>query len=179
MARTYSLKVCRSFCWLRTRRIGCTLRRSRPAFRHLPAGRGLQKGVLCVALDVLGYNPETGGGVNWRIRGGIDQATAEDDRQIVRENQSSSPRTKRDVKNEDRSDYVYENIRKMTKCTLLNSAFYTKIHRLRDNRRKSFGLIGRKCENDPIFRVEVVWNYKAEPQRHYAGLKSGIAGLEP
>jgi hypothetical protein len=69
----------------------------------------LQKGVLCVALDVLGYNPETGGGVNWRIRGGIDQATAEDDRQIVRENQSSSPRTKRDVKNEDRSDYVYEN----------------------------------------------------------------------
>jgi hypothetical protein len=131
-----------------------------------------------VVLDVLGYNPETGGGVNWRTRGGIDQATAEDDRQIVREYQSSILHTKGDVKNEDRSDYVYENIRNMTKCTLLSSAFYTKIHRLRDNRRKSFGLIGRKCKNDPIFRGEVAWNYKAETQRHYAGLKSEIAGLE-
>ena len=93
-----------------------------------------------MALDVLGYNLGAGGGVNWRTRGGIDEAKAEDDRQIVREYQTSILHTKRNVKNEDRSDYVYENIRKRTKCIPLISPYRSKTDRLQGNGRKSSGL---------------------------------------
>jgi hypothetical protein len=79
-----------------------------------------------VALDVLGYNPETGGGVNWRTRGGIDQATGEDDCHFVRVDQPPSLPTQRDVKNEDRSGDVYENIGKATKCIPINFSFLKK-----------------------------------------------------
>jgi hypothetical protein len=61
-----------------------------------------------------------GGGVKWRTGGRIDQATGQDDWHFVRENQPPSPFTPRDVKNEDRTDYVYENIRKETKCIPFN-----------------------------------------------------------
>ena len=41
--------------------------------------------------------------------------------------------THRDVKNEGTSGDVYENKGRATKCTHINTAFYTKMHELRDN----------------------------------------------
>jgi hypothetical protein len=41
--------------------------------------------------------------------------------------------TPRDVKNEGTSGDVYENKGRETKCTHINTAFYTKIHQFRDN----------------------------------------------
>jgi hypothetical protein len=83
--------------------------------------------MLGAALEVLGYNLGTGGGVKWRTRGGIDQATGEDDCHFIRENLPSSLPAPRDVKNEDRSGDVYENIGKGTKCIPLNFTFLQKI----------------------------------------------------
>src|SRR5579862_8037588 len=51
--------------------------------------------------------------------------------------------TQKDVKNEGRSDYVYENTARATKCHAKNAAFYTKMHPLRGNRQQSNGPFGR------------------------------------
>ena len=58
--------------------------------------------------------------------------------------------TRRDVKNEDRTDYVHENTGEGTKCTPKKGAFYTKMGELNDNRQQSVGLIGRKCADYAI-----------------------------
>ena len=60
--------------------------------------------------------------------------------------------THRDVKNEGTSGDVYENKGRATKCTHINTAFYTKMHQFRDNGRQSTGLIGRKCTNCAVIR---------------------------
>jgi hypothetical protein len=57
--------------------------------------------------------------------------------------------THRDVKNEGTSGDVYENKWMETKCTPINTAFYTKMHGLRDNERQS---IGSLAENAQIAR---------------------------
>jgi hypothetical protein len=62
--------------------------------------------------------------------------------------------TPRDVKNEDRTGYMYENTGELTKCDAQNAAFYTKIRRLRANRQHSVGLMGRKFKNCAIIRGE-------------------------
>jgi hypothetical protein len=64
--------------------------------------------------------------------------------------------THRDVKNEGTSGDVYENKGQETKCTHINTAFYTKMHELRDNERQSIGLFGRTCADHAINRSEVV-----------------------
>jgi len=53
--------------------------------------------------------------------------------------------TQRDVKNEDRSDYVYENKGKHDKMTGDLPGFFTKMHRLRAKGRQSSRLFGGKC----------------------------------
>ena len=63
--------------------------------------------------------------------------------------------THRDVKNEGTSGDVYENKGRATKCTHINTAFYTKMHQFRDNGRQSIGLFGRKCIGCVIIRGEV------------------------
>src|SRR5579862_1131849 len=55
--------------------------------------------------------------------------------------------THKDVKNEGRSDYVYENTERATKCHAKNAAFCTKMHPLRGNRQQSNGPFGRLCTN--------------------------------
>ena len=50
----------------------------------------------------------------------------------------------RDVKNEDRPGYVYENKTGRTKCHAKNAAFYMKTHLLRKTRQQFAGLGGRK-----------------------------------
>jgi hypothetical protein len=55
--------------------------------------------------------------------------------------------TLRDVKNEDRSGYVYENKGEQTQCLVTKPAFCTKMRQLRDNRKQFSGLFGRKCGN--------------------------------
>jgi len=54
--------------------------------------------------------------------------------------------TLRDVKNEDRPGYVYENTGESTKCLAKNTAFCTKMRQLSDNRQESGGLIGRNAQ---------------------------------
>jgi len=50
---------------------------------------------------------------------------------------------KEDVKNEGRSDYVYENKWKSTKCTPINTALYRKRPIFSDNRQNSVGLLSQ------------------------------------
>ena len=52
--------------------------------------------------------------------------------------------TKKDVKNEDRSDYVYENKGKHDKMTDDLPAFFTKMRMLRDKSRQSSRLFAEK-----------------------------------
>jgi hypothetical protein len=63
--------------------------------------------------------------------------------------------THKDVKNEGRSDYMYENKARATKCHAKNTAFYTKMHPLRSNRQQSSGPFGRSCRNRPTIRGEM------------------------
>jgi hypothetical protein len=51
----------------------------------------------------------------------------------------------RDVKNEDRSDYVHENKGQDDKMSGDLHGFYTKMHQLHGHRQESVGLLGRKC----------------------------------
>src|ERR1019366_6694858 len=63
--------------------------------------------------------------------------------------------THKDVKNEGRSDYIYENKARATKCHAKNTAFYTKMHPLRGNRQQSSGPFGRLCTNCTTIRGEM------------------------
>jgi hypothetical protein len=58
----------------------------------------------------------------------------------------------RDVKNEDRSGYVYENKGDDDKMSGEKTGFYRKMHLFHDNRQQSVGLIGRKCADYTINR---------------------------
>jgi hypothetical protein len=60
--------------------------------------------------------------------------------------------TQRDVKNEDRTDYVYENTWNNDKMSGQKTGFYTKMHQLREVQRESVGLTGRKCKGYSIKR---------------------------
>jgi hypothetical protein len=62
--------------------------------------------------------------------------------------------TPRDVKNEGRSGYVYENTSDDDKMSIEKHGIYTKICHLHDNRRHSVGLFGRNCTNYAINRGE-------------------------
>jgi hypothetical protein len=50
--------------------------------------------------------------------------------------------THRDVKNEDRSGYVYENTGNDDKMSGEKTGFYTKMHSLREDQRESVGFLG-------------------------------------
>ena len=60
--------------------------------------------------------------------------------------------TQRDVKNEDRPGYVYENTLNDDKMSGQRTGFYTKMHQLREDQREPVGLIGRKCKGYSIKR---------------------------
>jgi hypothetical protein len=66
----------------------------------------------------------------------------------------------RDVKNEGTSGDVYENKGMATKCTPINTAFYTKMHQFRDNGRQAIGLLGRTCTDYAINRGEVATTFR-------------------
>jgi hypothetical protein len=53
--------------------------------------------------------------------------------------------TLRDVKNEGRSGYVYENTGNDDKMSSYKTGFYTKMHPLRDNRHPSVGLLAENA----------------------------------
>jgi hypothetical protein len=53
--------------------------------------------------------------------------------------------THRDVQNEDRSGYVYENTGDADKMSDEKTGFYTKMHLLHDKRQQSVGLLCREC----------------------------------
>jgi hypothetical protein len=53
--------------------------------------------------------------------------------------------TLRDVKNEGRPGYVYENTETDDKMSGEKTGFYTKMHSLRENHQESAGFLGRKC----------------------------------
>jgi hypothetical protein len=63
--------------------------------------------------------------------------------------------TLRDVKNEDRSGYVYENTVNDDKMSGEKTSFCTKMYPFHDNRQQSVGLMGRKCTSQAINRGEV------------------------
>jgi hypothetical protein len=56
----------------------------------------------------------------------------------------------RDVKNEDRPGYVYENKDDNDKMSIEKPAFYTKMRSLYANRRYSVGRFDRTCNNCAI-----------------------------
>jgi len=58
----------------------------------------------------------------------------------------------RDVKNEDRSGYVYEKTGERTICHAKNGAICRKMHELHDDLPESVGLLGRKCINRAVIR---------------------------
>jgi hypothetical protein len=58
------------------------------------------------------------------------------------------------VKNEGRSDYVYENKWKSTKCTPINPGSYTKMHHSLNSQAAIDRLFGQKCTNYSISRDE-------------------------
>src|ERR1039458_7714859 len=68
---------------------------------------------------------------------------------------TGSHSTPKDVKNEGRSDYMYENKARGTKCHAKNAAFYTKMHPLHGNRQQSSGPFGRLCTNFATIRGEM------------------------
>jgi hypothetical protein len=53
--------------------------------------------------------------------------------------------TPRDVKNEDRPGYVYENTENDDKMSIYKPGSYTKMHPLRDNRQQSVGLLAENA----------------------------------
>jgi len=63
--------------------------------------------------------------------------------------------TLRDVKNEDRPGYMYENTGNDDKMSGEKTGFYTKMYPLREDRQQSVGLIGRNCTSHAIIRGEV------------------------
>jgi hypothetical protein len=73
--------------------------------------------------------------------------------------------TPRDVKNEDRTDYVHENKGKMTKCTPLKPAFYTKIPPLCDCRPHRGGLLGRNSTDCVAIRGQIMSMFGSCPRR--------------
>src|ERR1035441_4385921 len=60
--------------------------------------------------------------------------------------------THKDVKNEGRSDYVYENKARATKCHARNAAFYTQMHQLHGHRHQSSERFVRTCTGSAINR---------------------------
>ena len=80
--------------------------------------------------------------------------------------------TLRDVKNEDRSGYVYENTEKDDKMSGKKTGFYTKMHQMNDNRQQSVGLVGRKCKNHAIIRGEVGPKVGSSAHRSIGGTRS-------
>jgi hypothetical protein len=58
----------------------------------------------------------------------------------------------KDVENEGRTGYVYENKLRETKCTPLNPDFCRGMRRMGDNRQESVGLRDRKCGISAIVR---------------------------
>ena len=83
--------------------------------------------------------------------------------------------THRDVKNEGTSGDVYENKGLATKCTHINTAFYTKMHELHGNERQSMGLFGRTCADHAINRSEVKGLQPGDLPK--AGWLSACAGM--
>src|ERR1017187_8583706 len=63
--------------------------------------------------------------------------------------------THKDVKNEGRPDYMYENKARATKCHAKNAVFYTKMHPVHGNRQQSSGPFGRSCTNCATIRGEM------------------------
>src|ERR1039458_4550627 len=63
--------------------------------------------------------------------------------------------THKDVKNEGRSDYVYENKARATKCHAKNAVFYTEMHPFHGNRQQSSGPFGRSCTSCKTIRGEM------------------------
>jgi hypothetical protein len=63
--------------------------------------------------------------------------------------------TLRDVRNEDRTGYVYENTGRLTKCHAQTTASCTKMYQLHHKRQESRGLFGRKCTDYAIILGEV------------------------
>jgi hypothetical protein len=53
--------------------------------------------------------------------------------------------THRDVKNEDRTGYVYENTGDDDKLSGQRTGFYTKMHSWREDQQESVGFLGREC----------------------------------
>ena len=70
----------------------------------------------------------------------------------------------RDVKNEGRSGYVYENTGNDDKMSSYKTGFCTKMHPLREDQQESVGLMGRKCIGYAIIRDEV--GYKIGSSDH-------------
>jgi hypothetical protein len=144
-----------------------------PAVIFPPAG-DTKISVSRVALDVLGYNNGSGGGVKWRTRGGIDQATGEKFIAILSWKmnlQALSPQ--RDVKNEGRTDYVYESIRKETKCIPFVSAYIAQKQTERKATDETQAAFRLKLQKGSIFRREVAWNSTAETQRYFTQSQTG------
>ena len=65
--------------------------------------------------------------------------------------------THKDVKNEGRSDYVYENKARQTKCHAKNAVFYTKMHQSHCNRQQWSGRFDRMRMTDAIKRWAAGW----------------------
>jgi len=63
--------------------------------------------------------------------------------------------TQKDVKNEDRSDYVYENKGDNDKLSCENTAFYWKMTQWSGNLQESARSLGRNCMNFAIIRGEI------------------------
>ena len=63
--------------------------------------------------------------------------------------------TPKDVKNEGRPGYMYENKVRATKCHVKNAAFYTKTYPSHGNRQQSSGPFGRLCSNCATIRGEL------------------------
>jgi hypothetical protein len=71
--------------------------------------------------------------------------------------------TQKDVKNGDRSDYVYENTGEATKCLPQECPFYTKVRQMSVHGRKSVGLIGRTRRRCTKKRGEVSQSSEPAP----------------
>jgi hypothetical protein len=65
-----------------------------------------------------------------------------------------------DVKNEGRSDYVYDNKAHTTNCHAKNAAFYTKMHQVLSNRPQSSGRFVRTCTGCTVIGGTTHWNSK-------------------
>jgi hypothetical protein len=84
----------------------------------------------------------------------------------------------RDVKNEGRSGYVYENTGNDDKMASYKTGFCTKMHPLREDQQESVGLIGRKCASHAIIRGEVAPLAREPLVQRSDGRKSLDSSLE-